>query len=182
MAKLTVVEGKPTRRSKEQIDEDRAAIVEFVKENATADDPWVPTNNEDMNMNLDDVKALLKSKTLVREIREVKDGNLSRRRSWVRLAGRSGSSKKSGGSVKGSQSTVGADRVYGTFDAITPKDGTYRVTLRAADALNQRSESVIVPDKDAAHALIRERGAQYVKNFRVAAKLEAAAVSDSDTA
>lgn len=179
MAKLTMVEGvKPTRRSKEQIDLDRAAIVEFVKANTTDDELWVPT---DKSMSLDDIKALLKAKVLVRDVREVKDGNLSRRRSYLRLAGRRSSATKKTGKrgARSDVTTVGADRVFATFDAITPKDGRYRVTLRAADALNARSESVIVDDKEAAHALIRERGATYVKNFRVARKLVEAAASET---
>jgi energy-coupling factor transporter ATP-binding protein EcfA2 len=77
--------------------------------------------------------------------------------------------------------------VYATYDRTIPKgdaqwDGSYRVTLRKSSDL-ATSEFVRVPDKDAAKALLVERGAVYVKNFRVAAAREKArALAQADEA
>lgn len=65
---------------------------------------------------------------------------------------------------------------FATYDRVVPKegewDGSYRVTLRKSDALSDHT-IVVVKDMAAAHALLGKKRAVYVKNFRVAAALEA---------
>lgn len=66
---------------------------------------------------------------------------------------------------------------YATYDRVIPKgdadwDGSYRVTLRRSDALTT-SKLVVAKDMDAAHDALTKRHAVYVKNFKVAAALEA---------
>lgn len=65
---------------------------------------------------------------------------------------------------------------FATYDRVIPKtgewEGNYRVTLRKSDNL-AASTIVLVADMDAAHALLTKKRAVYVKNFRVAAALQA---------
>lgn len=171
MGKLKIVPGKPQRRDREQIEADRAALIEYVGSNAE-DDGWVSTNSD---MNLDDITALIKSGELLREVREVKDGNLVRRRSHLRLAGAvrvAATVTVAPAATPAAPAPVApAGRTYAVID--TMKDHTYQVTTRPADKLDSKSVAFAsAPTRAEARKIADDNGFVRVANFTVAKQRE----------